>query len=403
MRNIAILLLLPFCTLAQSFEFKAENGKYYVKSGKVQQSPFTGHADKGPGDKTEYLDYFDVELQGFGFGDVGQVPYQYWTFHDSAYTHIGTAFTHIYDYNTKRFYPFDSIAAKTNTEYLIIDSILFNFGHANHSGQPNTLGITLRELPANNAPSTDQTIIWADTITAVNFTPGQAIFELPVFSVTVADTLSYTNRGVYVELYFKGEAGQDSASFFANHRRSELPCQLSQSPGAIESFTLREKNLNGGRTYFKNPYQSVALGNPADQYYTNLNLFTDCNSNGVHNKDGNEAFPIQNISMGIYFTFGGQFIGLEKVASGISKLKQNYPNPFGEVTHIDYSLDHASQVIFEIRDVLGKVIVSKNQGQKNIGNHQIIFDGSSLSEGIYYYSLMTEHGRLSRKMVIKNR
>ena len=380
---------------------KKTDKRFYLQNGKITETIAPRPKQKNSNDVTNYLDYFDVEIDGYGFGNTSQVPRYYWTMHDSNFTNIGVAFTHIFDFQTFDFYGFDSIGKIPRVDYLIIDSVLFNFGHTNHSGIPNTLAITLRTLPLGGGPSTSGNIIWSDTSTSTDFTPTFAINQLPLFSSPVAETLAYVNRGVYAELYFDGEMGLDTGSFIANYWESGINCPPLSGTGGVESFTLREHDLTDGRTYWQDPTQSIIWGNPASTYYSNLNIYFDCNSNGSYDKGTNEAYFVQNVAMGIYYTYGGDYMGVEKMNADVSNISQNYPNPFSTTSTIEYTIKNETNVAVEVFDITGKSVQYLNQGRKGPGTYKMSIDGSSLNNGIYYYSFVTDSGRSTKKMIVQ--
>ena len=69
-------------------------------------------------------------------------------------------------------------------------------------------------------------------------------------------------------------------------------------------------------------------------------------------------------------------------------LSQNYPNPFNPVTLIRYSLKENSYVIVKVFDLAGKEITTLINESRDIGQHSVSFDASSLSSGVYYYKLI---------------
>jgi hypothetical protein len=84
------------------------------------------------------------------------------------------------------------------------------------------------------------------------------------------------------------------------------------------------------------------------------------------------------------------------------KVVQNYPNPFRDVTTIQYQLDAPSKVRFDVFDLMGKLVYSENLGHQTALNVNILhFKGSHLSAGLYTYSISTEYGAASRKMIIE--
>lgn len=68
-------------------------------------------------------------------------------------------------------------------------------------------------------------------------------------------------------------------------------------------------------------------------------------------------------------------------------LIQNYPNPFNPSTKIAYSLPEGSIVTLKVYDVLGNMIETLVNEKKSAGKYEIVFDGSNLSSGVYFYKM----------------
>lgn len=83
-------------------------------------------------------------------------------------------------------------------------------------------------------------------------------------------------------------------------------------------------------------------------------------------------------------------------------LFQNYPNPFNPSTNISFSLPVADQISLEVFDTTGrKVATLISQEYFPQGTHSVSFDATSLSSGVYIYTLRTTTGfTLSNKMVL---
>ncbi len=81
-------------------------------------------------------------------------------------------------------------------------------------------------------------------------------------------------------------------------------------------------------------------------------------------------------------------------------LFQNYPNPFNPTTNISFSLEQRSSVRIEIINISGQLIDVRNLGNLPAGNHDIEYDASSLSSGVYFYRMTTDNGSISKKMVL---
>ncbi|MEX0610289.1 MAG: T9SS type A sorting domain-containing protein [Balneolaceae bacterium] len=82
-------------------------------------------------------------------------------------------------------------------------------------------------------------------------------------------------------------------------------------------------------------------------------------------------------------------------------LEQNYPNPFNPSTVVSYQLAVNSLVDLEVFDVMGrKVAVLVDGERKPAGSHQVTFDASGLSSGIYFYRLQSAGQTFTHKMML---
>jgi hypothetical protein len=72
---------------------------------------------------------------------------------------------------------------------------------------------------------------------------------------------------------------------------------------------------------------------------------------------------------------------------GKTILAQNYPNPFNPTTVIRYQLSSLSIVKLSVFDLLGREVEKIFSGTQSAGNYELIFDGSKLTSGIYFYRL----------------
>ncbi|MBK7105249.1 MAG: T9SS type A sorting domain-containing protein [Ignavibacteriae bacterium] len=86
-------------------------------------------------------------------------------------------------------------------------------------------------------------------------------------------------------------------------------------------------------------------------------------------------------------------------------LYQNYPNPFNPSTTIKYSIpsnakNEKSNVKLIVYDILGKEVATLINENKSFGNYEVVFDGTNLSTGVYYYQLKTGDFVQTKKMVL---
>jgi hypothetical protein len=84
-------------------------------------------------------------------------------------------------------------------------------------------------------------------------------------------------------------------------------------------------------------------------------------------------------------------------------LHPNYPNPFNPETTIQFDLPAQSFVLLTIYDMHGRVVRTLVNGTKNIGTHNVTWDGSNdkgekVSSGLYFYRLEANTFSDFRKM-----
>jgi hypothetical protein len=81
-------------------------------------------------------------------------------------------------------------------------------------------------------------------------------------------------------------------------------------------------------------------------------------------------------------------------------LAQNYPNPFNPSTKINYEIPEPGKVTLKIYNIIGKEIVTLVDREQESGNHEVEFDASGLSSGVYFYKLNHKGYEMLRKMIL---
>ncbi len=81
-------------------------------------------------------------------------------------------------------------------------------------------------------------------------------------------------------------------------------------------------------------------------------------------------------------------------------LEQNYPNPFNPSTEIKFSIPKASNVKLIVADILGREVATLVNDNLNAGNYSINFNAQNISSGVYFYTLITDNFKQSRKMIL---
>lgn len=81
-------------------------------------------------------------------------------------------------------------------------------------------------------------------------------------------------------------------------------------------------------------------------------------------------------------------------------LRQNYPNPFNPQTTISFSITQRDHVVLKVYDILGREIATLVNEYKSAGTYEVRFNASSLSSGVYYYTLHTGRGVQTKQMLL---
>jgi hypothetical protein len=81
------------------------------------------------------------------------------------------------------------------------------------------------------------------------------------------------------------------------------------------------------------------------------------------------------------------------------QLQQNYPNPFNPMTMINYQLPITSEVEISIYNLLGQKVATLVNEQQRAGYHQVEWDASRYSSGIYYYRIEAGKYQDVKKMI----
>ncbi|MEZ4805634.1 MAG: DUF1501 domain-containing protein [Bacteroidia bacterium] len=79
-------------------------------------------------------------------------------------------------------------------------------------------------------------------------------------------------------------------------------------------------------------------------------------------------------------------------------LLQNYPNPFKDITTIEY-VSPGGQIDLKLFDKQGKLIKTLVSEIQTNGKYQFILNGHDLPPGNYYYQLITRNGQAGRTLV----
>jgi NADH:ubiquinone oxidoreductase subunit F (NADH-binding) len=98
--------------------------------------------------------------------------------------------------------------------------------------------------------------------------------------------------------------------------------------------------------------------------------------------------------------FMGFEVGINENSLKNESLSQNVPNPCNSTTAIQFTLPSSEQVSLDLYDINGRSVQHILHGITSAGNHQVNINTSSFDAGVYYYTLLTSSGKLTRKMIV---
>jgi hypothetical protein len=99
-------------------------------------------------------------------------------------------------------------------------------------------------------------------------------------------------------------------------------------------------------------------------------------------------------------------LNLATVSTGLNEdeiganLGQNIPNPFNGSTMVPFTLSNSANVEFVVMDVTGKIVEKQGLGKLQAGQHNVTFASNDLAGGIYYYSVIVDGIRTTKKMAV---
>lgn len=281
---------------------------------------------------------------------------------------------------------------------VLVDSVFATFHHQNNSGQNDTILFQIIELGAAPAYRPTTTVLWSDSIitntslTGIPTTPGSypnaTFWKAPNFTIP-----SGKRFGVQIE--FHGHAADTFMLRFGFGTDPNLgACGAAQFARIVPSefYPVSYYRIGGepGDFGFNSVFPTSAATN-------NLYWYNDCNGN--NQVDGAAENTYQNWSVWASITYT-DYIGINETSVTGLKLLQNIPNPASKSTSIAYETASNGNVSLNIFNIAGKEVLYINEGNKAAGKYNIKLNTSSLSSGVYYYTLNAGDNKITKKMVI---
>lgn len=204
------------------------------------------------------------------------------------------------------------------------------------------------------------------------------------------DTITYSYNGevIHVGSFFSGTAVEELLFVHDNWNQGETAyfdnIQIEAERGWLSADATSGVLAEGESIDITLHFDTEA---DADEYLATLSVITN-------NPDaGTIHIPVTyNLE---------ESVSIGKPEAPVSfTLDQNYPNPFNPTTNIRFGLPEAADVTLEVYNMLGQrvdVLVNENRSS---GYHNITFDGSNLSSGVYIYRIQAGNYVETRKLTL---
>ena len=217
------------------------------------------------------------------------------------------------------------------------------------------------------------------------------------FSGTLTGTL-YTDRDSLVNLN-----NWNGSSTWESYHFQPLPVELSSftskvSKAGIDLYWRTETEVNN---------YGFEIQRSTDKVSWNKIGFVPGNGNSNSPKDytyidksasgGRIYYKLKQIDIDGKYEYSN-VIEVDYNISTEASLSQNYPNPFNPATTIEYTIPEGGFVSLKVYDILGREVITLVNGKQEAGRHSVIFNGTGLTSGIYFYILKTENKLLTKKM-----
>lgn len=133
----------------------------------------------------------------------------------------------------------------------------------------------------------------------------------------------------------------------------------------------------------------------------------DYSSSVVSDNEGNAYVTGRSTGNGSDYDYAtikyGNLVGINPVSNeipGSFMLNQNYPNPFNPATSIKFAVPNQTYALLKIHNIMGAEVDNIVLGNISAGYYNYRYNASKLSSGVYFYTLIADNFRDTKKMIL---
>ncbi|MDP2362525.1 MAG: C25 family cysteine peptidase, partial [Ignavibacteria bacterium] len=167
--------------------------------------------------------------------------------------------------------------------------------------------------------------------------------------------------------------------------------------------TTTESNNNGFQIERKVRSSQSSVGNWENKGFVNgrgttteKTFYTYKDKN---EKPGTYLYRLKQIDFDGTFSYSNE-IEVEVTGPKDFALYQNYPNPFNPSTKIKFALPVKTNLSLNVYNTLGERVAEIFKGEMEEGYHEMMFNASGLSSGIYFYKMESENFNSTKKLLL---
>lgn len=268
-----------------------------------------------------------------------------------------------------------------NTTYLVIVKYTFNAGVGD-----DLLSLWVYSVP----PPASEPAADFGPIHMTNMTDATNISSILLRQGTNGNSPALVIDGIYVRnTWDNGVLPVELSSFTSTINNRDVTLNWTTQTEINNSGFEIERAVNGVWT---NAGFVAGNGNTTLSHsysFTDRSLNIGTYSYRLKQIDYNGAFEYHNLTNEV-------IIGAPSTYS----LSQNYPNPFNPSTVINYQLPKAGDVNITVYDLSGKEVKSLVNGKQEAGFYSVSLNASSLSSGVYFYTIRTNDFTNTKSMLL---